>query len=258
MAIAYSTPRAIYLRCALRVGVWDGDTPPTSYSDPVNFTKAEISNPTQEAEQLISNMIASYGSAIDSQQKPTEPASIALEFNTLTPRLIAVALGADLSEVTQSSGDVTAEAVTTQLNAWVPLANRYITAHGTGTEIVLKTSPGGVTVDSSKYELDLTLGLIKAIHADAVGAMTIDYTKAARTYEKYEGGQAKTAYVKLWGEAYDAVSQKSGILVVHKANLAADGAFDPVVGGYLAGSLSGDLIAPTGTNSPVEWHLVTA
>jgi len=254
MTIQYFTPRAVYLRCSLRAGLWSGDTEPTQFSDPINFTRVELTVPPQETEKLISNRIADYGEAIDSQNKPTDPASVTMEFSTLTPRMIELAIGADVSEVTQSTAGVTDEAITTALNIWVPAANRYWSSSG----ISLKTS-GDVAVDAAKYEVDTVLGMIKAIHADAVGTgMTLSYTKADRTYEKYEAGKAKSAYVKLIGQALDMVTGNTGILEIHKASLAAGGNFDPVAGGYLAGTLAGDLISPTGYNSPWQYQAVTA
>lgn len=252
------TPRAIYLRCELKAGLWSGDTAPTSYSDPLNFTKVELTSPKQEKEELISNMSSNYGAAIDSQNKPTESASASLEFSTMPPWLLAIVLGADVAEQSQSVGAVAAEVITTALNVWVPLANGHIAAHGTGTEIALTTS-GDVAVASTKYEIDLVNGMIKAIHADAVGVgMKLSYHKAARTWEEYAAGQAKSAYVHLVGQATDMVSGKVGRLDLWKGSFAPSGAVDPVKGGYFAGALEGSLIAPTGRASPWRWQAVTA
>ena len=249
------TPRAVYLRCSLRVGLWNGDTPPSQFSDPINFTKVEITTPVQEQEKLISNMIESYGEALDSQNKPTDPASVAVEFSTLTARMIELATGADVAEQIQATGGVLDEIIDTDLDIWMPSANRY---WDESVAPVLKTAADAV-VDPSKYEYDATVGYIKAIHADAVGTgMKLSYTKAARTWEEYSAGKAKSAYVQLIGQALDQVTNQTGILEIHKASLAADGNFDPVAGGYLSGTLNGDLITPTGYASPWRWQAVTA
>lgn len=257
MALSVS-PRAIYLRCELKAGIWSGETAPTQYSDPLNFTKIELTSPKQEKEELISNMTSNFGSPLDSQNKPTEGATLSAEFNTMTPSLLAVVLGADVTEATQSSGAVTNEVVNTALGVWVPLANSHISPHGTGTEISLKTG-ADAAVAATKYEIDTVLGMIKATHADAVGTgMKISYTKAARTWEQYAAGQAKSVYVHLVGQATDMVSGKVGRLDVWKASLAPSGAVDPVAGGYFAGALEGTMIAPTGRASPWQWQAVTA
>lgn len=255
MTIQLHTPRAVYLRCELRVGLWNGDTPPSEFSDPMNFTKAEINVPPQEQEKLLSNMISTYGEALDSQNKPTDPAAASLEFSTLTPRMIELALGADVTEETQTGDTVTDEAFDTALDIWVPLANRYLDS---GTAMFLETS-ADVEVATTKYEVDYVNGMIKAIHADAVGTgMKATYDTITRTWEEYAAGKAKSGYVQLIGQAIDKVTAKTGILEIYKASLAAGGAFDPVVGGYLNGNLQGDLITPTGYASPWRWQAVTA
>jgi hypothetical protein len=254
-----SAPRAIYLDLELKAGIrTDQNTAPTSFSDPQNFTLGEITAPVQESEKLISNMTGTRGAALASVPKTTDPAKLKLEFDTMTPTFLALVLGADVSEVTQSSEAVAVDTVTTALNLWVPLANKYLTAHGTGTEITLKTS-ANVDVDASKYEVDLVNGMIKATHSDAVGVgMKVGYTKSARTWEQYLAGLAKSAYVQLSGTATERVSGKSGRIDIWCASLATAGAVDPVKGGFFKGALEGDLIMPTGKTSPWVWEMVTA
>jgi hypothetical protein len=252
MALAVA-PRAIYLRCEMKVGIWSGDTAPTQYSDPLNFTKIELTAPTQEKEELISNMTSNFGSPLDSQNKPTEGASASLEFNTFTPQMLATVLGADVTEGTQTTGTVADEIITTALGVWVPLANGHLTSFTS-----LETAADAL-IASTKYEVDLVLGMIKATHADAVGVgMKATYVKADRTWENYAAGQAKSVYAHLVGQATDQVSGKVGRLDVWKASLAPSGAVDPVVGGYFTGALEGTLIAPAGRASPWQWQAVTA
>lgn len=247
-------PRAIYLRCEMKVGVWSGDTAPTQYSNPVNFTKIELTSPTQEKDELLSNLTSNFGSAIDSQLKPTEAAKVAMEFSTFTPSMLATVLGADVSEQTQTTASVTDEVVTTVLDVWVPLANGHISTTG----FSLKTS-SDAAVSASLYEVDYVLGMIKATAAGAVGTgMKASYSKADRTWEEYAAGQAKSVYVHLVGQATDKVSGKVGRLDVWKASVAPSGAVDPVAGGYFTGSLEGSMIAPAGRASPWRWQAVTA
>lgn len=254
-----TTPRAIYLNAKLRAGIRaDQNTAPASFAEAQNFTLCEITSPVQEFEKLLSNISDSLGAALASVPKTTESAKIKLEFDTMTPEMLALVLGADVTEVTQASEAVAVDTVTTVLNRWVPLSHQYLTAHGTGTEITLKTSTD-TTVASTKYEIDLVDGMIKATHADAVGTgMKVGYTKSARTFEQYLAGLAKSAYVQLQGTATDRVSGQVGRLVVWCASLAPSGAVDLVKGGYFKGTLEGDLILPTGQSSPWKFEAVTA
>jgi len=249
--------RSIYLRCELKVGLRPGqNTPPASFSDPLNFTLAEITAPAQENEELLSNMAATFGTALASVPKPTAPAKIKLEFDTLTPDLLAMVLGADVSEETQAAGAVADEAITPMVGRWVPLAHKYLAAHGTGTEIVAETS-GDVVVDATHYEVDLTNGLFKALDATGATVAKISYHKAARTWENYAAGKAKSAYVQLSGSAKEEVSGDVGTLDIWCASLAPSGSVDPVKGGYFKGVLEGTLVVPAGKTSPWNWQVVT-
>lgn len=242
-------PRATYLRCEFKFGLWNGDVAPTQFYDPVNFSKLEITSQRQEFEQLISNMEGTYGQVLASVAKPTEAAALAADADYMPPVLMGLLLGADITELSQTAAAVTDEAITPAVGLWVPLANKYLAAHGTGTEIVAETS-GDVTVASSHYTIDLINGLYKALDATGATAAKISYHKADRSGEIYKGGQAKSAYLKLVGTGTEKVSQRRCRLVIHKASLAASAAFDPVAGGYVKGSFAGDLLTPSGETSP--------
>ena len=255
MTIAVAS-RAIYLRCEFKFGVWAGDVAPTSFYDPVNFTKLEISSQTQEFEQLLSNMESTYGQILASVAKPTEAARLSAEADYMPPYLIGLMLGADITELSQTTGAVADEAITPVQGLWIPLANQYIAAHGTGTEIVAETS-GDVTVDNTHYSIDLINGLFKALDATGATVAKISYHKATRTGEIYKGGAAKSAYLKLVGTGTEKITQKRCRLTIHKASLAASAAFDPVAGGYVKGSFAGDLLTPSGETSPWTYTYLT-
>lgn len=256
MALANQQTKAIYTDFEGRIGVWSGTVVPTSYSDFVNFEKIEITTPQQEKVKLISRMTSSLGSALDSQSVPTDDvAQVAIEFSTMTPSMIASALGATVTEVVESGSSVAAEAVTTILNEWVKLANVGISS--------LTLDIGGA-VAGTKFEVDTELGMIKAIHADAVGTGTVDYTVDARTWEQYLAGLATSSYVHITGQAKEAITEKVGLIDIWRANLVPDGSFDVVGGQHLKGMLSGDLIVPTTSiygavqTTPWRWLLRTA
>lgn len=245
MAIPVAS-RATYLHCALKIGFWpDGDTPPTSFYDPVNWTKLEITGQTQESDDLPSNMEGSIGENLASVNKPTESAKMEGEANYMPPVLYGLLLGADISEIAQTTAPVVDETVTLAVGLWVPLANKYIEASG----ITLKT-PADATVDPANYDVDLINGLIKAKNSTGATGTKLSYTKSTRAGERYEAGKAKSSYVKLIGTATEEVSKKRCRIAVHKVNLAGNAAFDPVSGTYVNGKFAGKLLTPTGENSP--------
>jgi hypothetical protein len=255
MTIAVAS-RATYLRCEFKFGVWSGDTAPTSFYDPVNFTKLEITSQKQAFEQLISNMESSAGETLASVAKTAEAAKLSAESDFMPPYLFGLLLGSDITELSQTTSAVADEAITPALGLWVPLAHKYISAHGTGTEIAAKTSADGA-VDSSHYAIDLINGLFKALDATGMTVAKLSYHPATRAGEIYKGGKAKSAYLKLVGTGTEKVSQKRCRLVVHKASLAPSGTFDPVAGGYVKGTFAGDILTPTGETSPWQYEYLS-
>jgi hypothetical protein len=239
----------LYLDVSFKVGLWSGATAPSGYlATPLNLTKLEITTPPQEAKRIVSNLEGSIGVALATIQRPTgEPAVLAAEFDAAPRDLVALALGADVADLAIAADTITDEAVTTVLDLWVPLAHQWIDP----TSFVLETdgSPD-VVVAADKYELDHVNGLIMATHADAVGAKLATYDVLATAGETYSAGQAKSAYVKLVGTCTEQASKTRGRIVIQRANLAADGAFDLAAGGALKGSLKGDLETPTGLTAP--------
>lgn len=248
MALSTSAPRPVFLRCSLRIGIWDGLTPPTQYSDRINFTSVELTVPEQETVESRSNMIEDYGTVLDAQNLPTEGGSVAMEFEGFTPDLLRIVLGADLTSGSQTATPVIGEAITTVLDLWVPLANQHLD------DAVQPSLDIGGAVTADKYEVDYVAGFVKAIHADAVGTGTIGYTPSAVSWDSYDGGQAKDNYLQLIGKAQDKFTGKIGTLNIRKANLAPSSPFNPVDGSYLNGALEGKLIKPDGAPSPWSWR----
>lgn len=247
--------RPFYVQCAMNYGLWSGDTAPTQYKGPINISKLETTPIKQENDRLISNIYGSFGEALASVPKPTASATLSMEFSSMPKDLLALVIGADQAALTQSSGTVTDEVITTVLNIWVPLANQFLDP---ATPLVLETSPSAV-IDATKYTVDYTCGLIMATHSDAVGVGKLaTYVKLALTdSETYKAGKAKSAYLKLIGTAYEGVSGKKGLLIVHKASVSNSAAYDWVKGGYAVGTLSGDMLTPSGEDSPYVFKYAT-
>lgn len=247
-------PRALFVRSEFKFGVWSGDTAPTSFYDPVNFTKLELTSQSQETTQLLSNMEGTYNQVLASVPKPTEPAKIAADADYMPPYLFGLLLGADITELSQNTSSVTKEAITVVRGMWIPLANKYIAAHGTGTEIVAYTA-ADAEVASTHYSLDLINGLIKSLDATGDTITKLSYHPATRTGEIYKGGQAKSAYIKLVGTGTEQVSQKRCRIVVHKALLVASSAWDIAASTQqVKGSFAGDMLTPTGETSPWQFE----
>ena len=248
MALAVAS-KALYLNCAIKFGFWSGDTAPTQFYDDVNWTKLALTTQQQEAENLLSNMEGSAGEPLASVNKTTEAGSLSAEADYMPPQLFSVLLGATLTEVTQTTGAVADEAITPAVGLWVPLANKYITPHGTGTEIVAKTA-ADATITSDHYTVDTVNGLFKALDSTGATVTKVSYTKSARTIENYAAGKAISNYVMLIGSATEKVSNRRGRIQIYKVNLSGSAAFDPVTGTYVKGTFGGTMLTPTGYTSP--------
>lgn len=244
--------RPFYVQCAMNYGLWSGDTAPTQYQGPINITKLETTPIKQENDRMISNIYGSFGEALASVPKPTDSATLSMEFSSMPKELLALVIGADETALTQTNDTITDEVITTVLNVWIPLANHFLDP---ATPLVLETSPSTVIADT-KYSVDYTAGLIMATHADAVGVGKLaTYKKLALTAsETYKAGKAKSAYLKLMGTAYEGVSGKKGLLIIHKASVSNSAAYDWVKGGYAIGALAGDMLTPSGETSPYEFR----
>jgi hypothetical protein len=236
-----TAPKPLFIDFEGVIGQWvDDDTPPAEYSDFLELESIEITAPEQESIKLVGARTSTLGQAIDSQNRATDSvASAKILANTFHPALQALAMGGSVAEATQSTGAITGEAVTTVLDVWVPLANSGIDPSGIALDIA-------GAVDSAKYEIDHELGMIRALHADAVGTGTIGYSLAARTWEQYQGGVVTNNYYHVMGKATNAISKKVGTVDIWRANLAPDSAFKlPSGDAHFQGSFAGDLITPT-------------
>lgn len=214
--------RPLYIECAMKFGLWNGDTPPSQFLGPINITKLETTPITQEDDDLVSNIAGEIGEVKDSVSKPTDPGTLSMEFNSMPKKLLDLVIGADDSALEQTADDIADEPIDTALNIWVPLANQYLSATG----FSLKTS-ADAAVDAAKYVVDYDDGQIMAIHADAVGTgMKASYTTEDVSGETYEGGKAKNAYLMLRGRAYNKRTGKWGRLLVVKASVSNKAAQD--------------------------------
>jgi hypothetical protein len=241
MALDLTVQTDWYLQAKLKIGFWSGDTAPTQFYPAVNFTKIGLTPPAQEIERLKSNMEGSVGQDLRTVQKPTEDSDVKFtgEFTRAPRTLMALAIGATPSELTQSTATVTDEAVVLPIGLWVPLANAYLTSFTS-----LKTAADAV-IAATNYEVDLVDGMIMALNATGATGTKATYVKADVAGVQYDAGKALSQYCMIRGTATDKSTMTRGRLIVHKANLAASGEWDLVAGGFLTGVLEGSCETPT-------------
>lgn len=246
---------AHYLQAKMKFGYWSGTTAPTQFYPAINFTKMELTAPKQEIERLKSNMEGSVGQDLATVNKPVADASVGFsaEFTRAPLALQSLAIGSTLSELSQTGGTKSDQAVTLAVGVWVPLPDAMLTSFTT-----LKDA-SDQAVAATHYEVDLLDGMVLAL--DATGALGTKATYVTATVDGviHDAGQVRSEYVMLRGTATDKASGKRGRLIIHRANLAPGGAWDVVGGSFLKGSLEGTCETPTYTayskSSPYQFIL---
>lgn len=247
---AKDTMGTIYTECKFKAGVWSGETEPTQYFDPANFTSFEITPPKQNKERVLSQIEGEVGNVLSTVFRPTDPATFKGVINTFDQTLGAIILGADVEDITQATDTIVDEAVTTVLNRWVPLAKQHISETG----FTLET-PGtpDVLIDSSKYVVDYVNGMIKAIHADAVGDKEASYTTLDMTGVKFKAGMAKTTKLRIVGTCTEKATGARGRIVIHRLTCTSDQAVNWSELKHMDGTLTGDLEVPADKTSAWEF-----
>jgi hypothetical protein len=231
---------AVYLNFEGRIGLWDGDTPPTSYSDFVNFEVITVKPQEQDTVNLISRMTSNYGAVLASVNTASETAaSVEIEASTFTDDMLALMLGSTYQTVSQTATVVVDEPVDLSLGTYIKLAHRYI-------ESVSVTNAATATVlPSSALVIDNTNGMVKLMDISYSGAALVSYSVTEQSWTEFASGTAASEYVHITGETTNKVDRKKGTLDIWKASLKSSGTFNPVGGEFLKGSLSGDLITPS-------------
>jgi hypothetical protein len=236
----------VWLEVDVRAGIWAGDVAPTQFYDSINFTKLTLTPPKQDPVRVFSNIKGSVGDVLGSQYKVGDPAKLTGEMNSFNKMLALIIMGADDSAVTQTGAALTAQVVTTVLDMWVPLPHKYLASTGFSL-----TTASDVAVTSDKYAVDTTLGMIKAIHADAVGVgMKASYTTTTVAGTKFGAGKAKVTSLMLLGSAIDKQTNTKGEIIIPKVNVASNQEWDLASEEFMTGMFEGDLIIPTGYTSP--------
>lgn len=252
MAIDNSN-RFIYLRSEFKFGFWNGLTAPTDFYGPINFTKLEISTPGQKMERLLSNMLSSHGTLLDSQPATSDPAMLSCEFDSMSGNMLALLLGATTDDLAQTTSAVADEVITPTVGVWSKLANQHIAPDAVATPIVFETVTP-TAIPNSDFEIDIVNGMYRPITSLGATAVTVSYHKATRNGEIYNAGNALTSYVQLIGKAQERATAKMCSIQIYKASLTPSGKFDPVNNTYLKGGLEGDLLMPTGFYSPWKFE----
>lgn len=178
---------------------------------PVNFTQIDLTQPEPDKVERTSNMLSSYGSALDVAlfEKPTE---IEVGWDDIDPDLLSLCLRGTVASYTQSAQTDKSASVVVKHDRWVGLESGDITA---------LTVTG--KVEGTDYLLHADGGLFKALSTGSiVDGATVSYTYscAARSGKRVKAGADKSSIIcRIHGPGANKFTGESGYLDIPRAVL---------------------------------------
>lgn len=222
-----------------------------NYAGPFECTKFEI-KPNVNVLEQTSKGKNTYGQVIETVAIP-QPSDFAVDLAEVNKDSLALALLGTTANYAQAAATVSNEAVTADLGAWVPLANRKVSA-------VVVTNAAGTTtyVAGEDYLINGELGWIKALPGGAIldaAALQVDYTAAAINGIVIAGSTQSQVRAKFKLDGKNFADDLPVIVTVHEGVIAADSAFDFLADNFNTVSLPGRLKTPTGFTEPYTVHM---
>lgn len=229
---------------------FDDDGNAAGFVDVGNATKFAIAEDA-EIKKRESRMRDTYGQVLDSVPIK-KPAAISITLNDLKVENLAMVLFGDISDINVTGATATDEAITARLDKWVELAYRFVTA----LSVVVTDSTGVTTfVEDTDYEVDYSLGMIKALSTGAITAaqaLLVDYTYGSLTGKKIAGSARPIIKCSLKLDGENQVNQKDCLVNVFEAVLKPAGEIDFLADDFNEIAFEGTLNTPTGQTSPYE------
>lgn len=216
---------------------------------PINCSSLTFGQEDGETVNRTSYRKDMRGQALDSIVNPgTQTVSFTTD-EAGSAEMYAFAVLGSTADVSQSSGDVTDEAVTiVTVGKWHKLA-----AHNISSVVVQDDTDTTTYTLGTDYDLDLENGLIKALSGGSIAAddvLHVDYTKAAVTGERVSAAQASSITCKMHLFGNNEANDKQLRGVVYKAVLSPDGDQEFVGDDFVQISMSGTMTTPDGYSTP--------
>jgi len=219
---------------------------------PINVTKLEATPPTVDEKTRISNKKSSFGQALDSVSVPKDPAKLAISWDTATKSLLADAVGGTSADYTKEIQTLTDVAVTLSEDGFVQIGYQDIITTGFTVE---KASDSTPLVEGTDYEVNLDLGLIKALTTEAAIAVLINGTTAAVTGTRIAGASEITKPRFIMVDGVNLATSEKVKVTFYQITFSATGATDLMSGEFVAGELEGTLVTPSGKDAP--WEIIS-
>jgi len=223
---------------------------------PYYADKFEI-KPNVEVKELVSKGRNDYGQTLESVALQ-KPADFTLELKEVNKESMALALLGTQAAVSQGSGTLTDQEVTTKADCWVSVSKEAL-----GATITVKDSATGLItyVEDTDYELNRPLGLIKALSTGAITAsqhVDVSGTYGAVSATKISGATSADVRARF---VFDGINQADGLpctVEIYEGVIAANSAFDFLANDFNNVSLPGKMKTPTGKSEPFTVTLRSA
>lgn len=222
------------------------------YEGPFECTKFEI-KPNIDLKEQVSKGRSTYGQVIETVAIP-KPAALTVDLAEVNKTSLALALLGTTSDLAQSAGTLSSEAVVTAWDVWKPLSVAALSA----APVVKDATDATTYVEGTHYLINRQLGWIKVLGGGGITDGATLHVSGA--YGAISGtsiaGQTQSqvrAKFKLDGKNF--ADDLPVIVTVHEAVIAADSAFDFLANDFNTVSLPGRMKTPTGYTEPFTVHL---
>jgi hypothetical protein len=216
---------------------------------PINCTKFALSPGKAESLDRISYKRDTFGQALDSVVFPGV-SNLSIETDDAAAEILNYALLGTLTDIADSQGTVTNEAITARLGKWVKLANRNVAS-------VVVTDDASPTPEaftlSDDYLLDATAGMIFCLAAGDIDdgeILHVDYNFGARSGKQIIAATQNEIRAQIRLDGKNLATQQKVEILVHEAVLVPSGELDVAGKKFVTFGLSGSLVTPAGQSGP--------
>lgn len=211
---------------------------------------AFVPKPDSQREEQTATGKTNYGQVLASVTLP-KPMTAKISFNQLDQALFAAAFFGTNSVLTQAADPLVDHPVTTIEDRWVEIGKLKIS------NVVVENTAGSVTyVAGTDYEVNLTMGMIKAIKGGAIatgGDVHVSCSCAAITGTRMKAMTKSNVRIRVKIDGQNYADGREFIGDVYQMRLSPTTDFSLVGSGFVEASFEGSLETPVGYNEPMEF-----
>jgi hypothetical protein len=213
-----------------------------------NCRSLSLKTDSERKEQIGSGR-SNYGKVIASVTIP-KPSSMSFSLDQVDQDMFAMAFFGSNAAFTQASGTLTDSPVVTIADRFVEIGKLQLSS------VVVKNEAGTVTyVLGTDYELNVTLGLIKALSTGAItsgATVEISATHAAINGTKMRAMTKSNVRLRMVLDGQNYADGRRFILTIHRARLAPSGDIAIQGDNWMEAKFDATLETPADKNEPFD------